>query len=141
MVVPSPLDTPGALNGEARGGWNVVAMERAMPRHGRYPDSLREEAIRLVREHGDEFRSQWEAICVVADQLGPSAETIRGWIRRDELEHEAGNGRETVRSASATTQRIEELEREVRELRRANEILKAAFAIFARDLDVEASPG
>lgn len=109
-----------------------------MPRRGRYPDSLRHEAIRLVHERGDEYRSQWETICAIAEQLGPSAETIRGWVRRDELRRRGADGDQPPASGDAR-RRIEELEREVRELRRSNEILKAAFAIVARDLDVEVS--
>jgi transposase-like protein len=48
-----------------------------MPNHPRYPDELRERAVRMVLEHGHEYGSQWEAICSVAEKLGPKAETVR----------------------------------------------------------------
>lgn len=52
-----------------------------MPNHGKYPDELRERAIRMVLDHGHEYGSQWEAICSVAAKLGPRAETVRLWVR------------------------------------------------------------
>ncbi len=108
-----------------------------MPRHGRYPDSLRREAVRLVRDHGHEYRSQWEAICSVAERLGPTAETVRGWVRRDEAQRRVAAGDGAPATPGEAERRIGELEREVRELRRANAVLRAASALFARELDVE----
>lgn len=99
-------------------------------RPGTYPPELRERAVRLVREHEHEYGSQWEAICSVAEKLGPTPETVRKWVRRDEIDNGARPGVTTVER-----ERIKELERENRELRRANEILKAASAFFARELD------
>ena len=101
-----------------------------MARTTRYPPELRERAIRLVREHRAEHPSEWAAIQSVAGKLGMAAETRRNWLRRDEVDH-----RERPGVTSGERERIRELERENRELRRANEILKAASAFFARELD------
>ncbi len=101
-----------------------------MTRATRYPPELRERALRLVREHRDEHASEWAAIESVAGKLGMTPETLRKWLRRDEV-----NQRQRPGVTSGERERIRELEREVRELRRANEILKAASAFFARELD------
>jgi transposase len=101
-----------------------------MPRSGRYPPELRERAVRLVREHRAEHPSEWAAIQSVAAKLGMTPETLRIWVRRDEVDRHQRPG-----VTSAERERIRELERENRELRRANEILKAASAFFARELD------
>ena len=101
-----------------------------MTRATRYPPELRERAMRLVREHRDEHPSEWAAIRSVAGKLGMSSEALRKWLRQDAVDHGQRPG-----IASAECERIRELEREVRELRRANEILKAASAFFARELD------
>lgn len=96
----------------------------------RYPPELRERAIRLVREHRNEHPSESAAIQSIAGKLGITPETLRLWVRRDEVDQGRRPG-----VTSAERERIRELEREVRELRRANEILKAASAFFARELD------
>src|SRR5215208_2946426 len=101
-----------------------------MTRSTRYPPELRERAIRLVREHRSEHPSEWAAIQSVAAKLGMTPETLRLWLRRDEVDRHQRPG-----VTSAERERIRELERENRELRRANEILKAASAFFARELD------
>jgi transposase len=102
-----------------------------MPARGKpYPREIRERAVRMVLEHQQDYESQWEAICSVAEKLGPTAETVRKWVRRAEID---GGVRPGVTSVEA--ERIRQLERENRELRRANEILKAASAFFARELD------
>jgi transposase len=102
-----------------------------MPTRGKpYPREIRERAVRMVLEHQQDCDSQWEAICSVAEKLGPTAETVRKWVRRAEID---GGVRAGVTSAEG--ERIRQLERENRELRRANEILKAASAFFARELD------
>src|SRR5216683_162412 len=97
-----------------------------MTKATRYPPELRERAIRLVREHRDEHASEWAAIQSIAGKLGMTAETLRLWLRRDEVDYGRRPG-----VSSAERERIRELEREVRELRRANEILKAASAFIA----------
>lgn len=96
----------------------------------RYPQELRERAVRLVREHRGEHRSEWAAIQSVATKLGMTPETLRLWLLREAVDQGSRPG--VTRSER---ERIRELEREVRELRRANEILKAASAFFARELD------
>jgi transposase len=84
----------------------------------------------MVMEHRKEYPSEWAAISSLAEKFGVTAETLRKWLRRAEVD---GGQRPGV--TSAERERILELEREVRELRRANEILKAASAFFARELD------
>jgi transposase len=101
-----------------------------MSHRGRYPRELRERAIRLVREHRSEYPSEWATITSIAGKLGIGTEALRLWLRRDEVDHRQRPG-----VTSAERERIRELERENRELRRANEILKAASAFFARELD------
>ena len=96
----------------------------------RYPVEVRERAVRLVLEHRGEYESEWAAITSIAQKCGMTAETLRKWVRQTEID---GGRRPGVSSAEA--QRIKELERENKELRRANEILKAASAFFARELD------
>ncbi len=100
-----------------------------MSRRGRYPQELRERAVRMVQEHRGEYPSEWAAITSIAGKLGVGTEALRLWLRRAQRESEHGPG------AAAERERIRELERENRELRRANEILKAASAFFARELD------
>jgi transposase len=96
----------------------------------RYPLEVRERAVRLVLEHRGEYESEWAAICSIAQKCGMTAETLRKWVRQTEID---GGRRPGISSEEA--QRIKELERENKELRRANEILKAASAFFARELD------
>jgi len=97
-----------------------------MTKATRYPPELRERAIRLVLEHRGEHLSEWAAIQSVAGKLGMTAETLRKWVRRDEIDHRQRPG-----ITSGERERVRALEREVRELRRANEILKAASVFFA----------
>ena len=91
-----------------------------------YSSEVRERAVRLVLEHRHEYGSEWEAIGSVASKIGCTAETLRKWVRR----HEVDSGqREGV--STEERRRLQELERENRELRRANEILRKASAYFA----------
>lgn len=101
-----------------------------MPRHGKYPNELRERAVRMVLEHQDEHASQWETISSVAEKLGPTPETVRKWVRRAEIDGGTRPGLTTEEAAE-----IKRLKRENAELRRANEILKAASAFFGAELD------
>jgi transposase len=99
-------------------------------RGGRYPDELRERAVRMVFEHQHEYPSQWKAVVGIAEKLGVHRETLRVWVRRAEVD-------EGLRPGLTTDERVRmaDLERENRELRRANEILKRASAFFAAELD------
>src|SRR4051794_7348339 len=97
---------------------------------GHYPAEMRDRAVRMVFETERHCGSQWEAICSVAEKLGPTPETVRKWVRRVEIDEGHRPGLTTDER-----QRLKELERENRELRRANEILKAASAFFAAELD------
>ena len=101
-----------------------------MKQPGRYPVEVRERAVRLVQEHVGEYRSQWAAITSIATKCGMTPETLRKWVVRAEIDAGARPGLTTDER-----QRLKELERENRELRRANEILKTAAAFFARELD------
>ena len=92
-----------------------------------FSPEVRERAVRMVSEQQGEHESQWAAICSIAAKIGCTAETLRRWIRQHE--------RDSGQRAGPTTdeqQRIKALEREVKELRRANEILKLASAFFAQ---------
>jgi transposase len=96
-----------------------------------YPLELRERAMRMVAEVRPDYASEWAAIGAVAQKLGiGSAETLRKWIRQAEVD---GGTRPGV--TSEETAEIRRLKREVAELRRANEILKAASIFFAAELD------
>jgi transposase len=101
-----------------------------MPAPKKYPDELRERAVRMVFEVRERSGQQQGAVARVADQLGVNRETLRNWVKQAEIDGGKRPGTSTV-----DAQRIVELEREVRELRRANDILKAAASFFARELD------
>ena len=86
--------------------------------------------MRMVFDHRSEYPSEWAALSSLAEKFGTSPETLRHWVRRAEID---GGRRPGI--TSTEQERIRSLERENRELRRANEILKAASAFFARELD------
>ena len=103
-----------------------------MSRHQRnYPRELRERAVRMVAEVQGDYPSQWAAIGAVASKLGiGSAETLRKWLRRAEIDAGQRPGISSEEHAE-----IKRLKKENTELRRANEILKAASSFFAAELD------
>lgn len=82
--------------------------------------------MRLVLEQGDAYDSEWAAITAIAEKIGCHRETLRSWVRQAEVDQGDRPG-----VSSAEKQRIKELEREVKELRRANTILRQASAYFA----------
>jgi transposase len=99
-------------------------------RRGPYPAEVRERAVRMVFEHQHEYSSQWKAIESISQKLSINHETLRVWVRRAETDAGDRPGLTTDERA-----RMRELERENKELRRANEILKAASAFFGAELD------
>jgi transposase len=106
------------------------------PTGTRYSDEVRERAVRMVFEHQHEYQTQGAAIRSIASKMGMSRETLRNWIIQAE--------RDRGQRAGATTSelaRLKELERENRELRTANEILRKASAYFAQaELDRRSKP-
>ena len=98
-----------------------------MNKSNKFSPEVRERAVRMVQEHRGEYSSQWAAVESIAPKIGCVPQTLLGWVQR----HEVDTGvRDGVTSADA--KRMKELEREVKELRRANEILKLASAFFAQ---------
>ena len=100
------------------------------PSQRRYPPELRERAVRMVREAVAEGGESFGVITRVARQLGIGSESLRNWVKQAEID-----GGQRAGVTTEERRRIAELERENRELRRANEILKAAASFFARELD------
>jgi transposase len=105
----------------------VVVVLGAMARPRTYSPEFRERAVRLVFENQEAHESQWAAIVSIADKMGCTAETLRKWVRQAERDVGRRPG-----LTSGERDRLKELEREVRELRRANEILRKASAFFAQ---------
>jgi transposase-like protein len=102
----------------------------------KYSPEVRERAVRMVFEHEGDHASQWAAIGSIAAKIGCTAETLRGWVRQAERD-------QGLRAGPTTDdrERIKALEREVRELRQANEILRKASAYFAQaELDRRPKP-
>ena len=93
----------------------------------KYSAEVRERAVRMVFEHRAEYATQWEAIQSIAAKMGCSRETLRNWVRQAESDRGLRAGPKTQEQ-----DRIRELEREVRELRQANEIQRKASAYFAQ---------
>ena len=102
-------------------------------KHGtprQYPRELKERGVRMVLESYDRGEERFGTITRIANELGVGPESLRKWVRQAEVDRGQRAG-----TSTADSQRIAELEREVRELRRANEILKSASAFFAAELD------
>jgi len=98
-----------------------------MNKQTRYSPEVRERAVRLVLEHQGEYGSQWSAMCSIASKIGCTPETLRKWVRQAERDQGIRAG-----MSSDDRDRLKALERENRELRRANEILRTASAFFAQ---------
>ncbi len=96
----------------------------------RFSEEQKAKAVRLVAESTPQYESQWAAIESVAAKIGASAETVRKWVRRAEIDSGTRPGISADEHAE-----IKRLKRENAELRRANEILKAAAAFFGAELD------
>ncbi len=96
-------------------------------KQSKFSPEVRERAVRLVREQRSEHPSMWAAIESIAPMIGCTAQTLLEWVKRDEVDRGVRDGVSTDER-----ERIKALEREVKELRRANEILKVASAFFAQ---------
>jgi Transposase. len=102
----------------------------------KFSPEVRARAVRMVQEHRDEYASQWAAISSIAAKIGCTAETLRSWVRQEERDAGLRAGLTTDERA-----RLKALERENRELRQANEILRKASAYFAQaELDRRFKP-
>jgi transposase len=98
-----------------------------MKKASKYSPEFRERAVRLVLEHQGEHQTQWAAIVSIAGKIGCTGETLRKWVRQAEIDQGRRDG-----LPSPDRDRLKQLEREVRELKRANEILRKAAAFFAQ---------
>jgi transposase-like protein len=98
-----------------------------MTKSNKFSPEVRERAVRMVLEHRGEYPSQWAAIESIAPKIGCVPQTLLEWVKRHEIDSGARDGITT-----SELQRLKELERENKELRKANEILKLASAFFAQ---------
>ena len=98
-----------------------------MKKSNKFSPELRERAVRLVQEHRGEYPSLWAAVESIAPKIGCVPQTLLEWVKRLEVDTDLRDGVTT-----AEAQRVKDLERENKELRRANEILKLASAFFAQ---------
>jgi transposase len=107
-----------------------MASTRQRRRPQKYPEELRERAVRMVLAVREQSGEKHGVVTRVARELGVGAESLRSWVRQAEVDSGRRGG-----TTTADAERIAALEREVRELRRANDILKAASVFFATELD------
>ena len=98
-----------------------------MKKSNKFSPEVRERAVRMVREHRGEYPSLWAAIESIAPKIGCVPQTLNEWVKRDEVDTGARAG-----TTTSENEHVKALEREVKELRRANEILKLASAFFAQ---------
>jgi len=98
-----------------------------MSRPSRYSPEFRERAVGMLLEHQSEYPSQWAAMNAIASKVGCTAETLRKWVRQSEIDQGKREG-----LSSSERDRLKQLERENRELKQANEILRKASAYFAQ---------
>ena len=98
-----------------------------MNKSNKFSPETRERAVRMVQEHRGDYPSLWAAVESIAPKIGCVPQTLLGWVQRQEVDSGVREG-----TTTAEKQRVKELEREVKELRRANEILKLASAFFAQ---------
>ena len=98
-----------------------------MNKTNKFSPEVRERAVRMVQEHRGEYPSLWLAVESIAPKIGCVPQTLLTWVKRHEIDSGVREG-----TTTADAQRMKELEREVKELRRANEILKVASAFFAQ---------
>jgi transposase len=98
-----------------------------MAKSNKFSPEVRERAVRLVQEHRGEYPSLWAAIESIAPKIGCVPQTLHEWVKRHEIDSGARDGIST-----SELQRLKELERENKELRKANEILKLPSAFFAQ---------
>lgn len=98
-----------------------------MKKTNKYSPEVRERAVRLVQESKGQYPSLWAAVESIAVKIGCSSQTLLDWVKRDEIDHGRRDG-----LTSDEREEFKRLQREVKELRRANEILKTASAFFAQ---------
>ena len=98
-----------------------------MKKSNKFSPEVRERAVRMVQEHKGEYPSLWAAVESIAPKIGCVPQTLNEWVKRDEVDTGARSGVTT-----SEREQVKALEREVKELRRANEILKLASAFFAQ---------
>ena len=98
-----------------------------MNKSNKFSPEVRERAVRMLQEHRSEYPSLWAAVESIAPKIGCVPQTLLGWVQRQEIDSGVRDG-----TTTAEKQRVKELERENKELRRANEILKLASAFFAQ---------
>ncbi|SRR3546814_343365 len=98
-----------------------------MKKQNKFSPEMRERAVRMVQEHRGEYPSLWATIESIAPKIGCVPQTLNEWVRKHEVDAGVRDG-----VPSAERERVKALEREVKELRRANEILKLASAFFAQ---------